>query len=292
MTNKVVVWYDAAGLRVHLPSTTNNFSCFFSCSHAMAIGQMSSDIFPCRISQLQFYIKTVEPPIWIIVNELIHWYSKYHSSGHDPIHSLFSHQYCIIKLKRKKTVDSNHLMRVMDWYSWLRRASIDPLGASEYAVLFTQNELEEEDIVEFNHEFLQSMGISIAKHRLNILKLASKERKMKESMSSTIQTAISKVKHCLSRYVHQLLLHHNRSAIVLVPSTSTTAIGKKTWGGAMFKRKKKRLAIFQQERLLLTDGIRSSPSLFPEISTTQRWSIDRAKEEFRWDSMFENLKPT
>lgn len=177
-----------------------------------------------------------------------------------------------------------------DWYSWLRRASIDPLGASEYALLFSQNELEEEDIVEFNHEFLQSLGISIAKHRLNILKLARKERKMKESMSSTVQTAVRKVKHCLTRYVHQLLVLHDHSAVVIVPSTSNTG-SKKNWGGAVFKRKS---AIFQKEKLLLTDGIRSPPpSLFPEVSTTRRWIIEgRAEEEFRWDSMFENLKPT
>ena len=43
----------------------------------------------------------------------------------------------------------------MDWFSWLSKTSLD-----EYGLAFAHNELEEEDIVYFNHEFLQSMAIS------------------------------------------------------------------------------------------------------------------------------------
>ncbi|KAK7281454.1 hypothetical protein RIF29_09463 [Crotalaria pallida] len=63
----------------------------------------------------------------------------------------------------------------MDWFSWLSRTSLEPSLVYEYGLAFARNELQFEDAIYFNHEFLQSMGISIAKHRLEILKLAKKE---------------------------------------------------------------------------------------------------------------------
>ncbi|CAL0320169.1 unnamed protein product [Lupinus luteus] len=63
----------------------------------------------------------------------------------------------------------------MDWFSWLSRTTLEPSLVYEYGLAFSRNELRLEDAIYFNHEFLQSMGISIAKHRLEILKLATKE---------------------------------------------------------------------------------------------------------------------
>ncbi|XP_065629859.1 uncharacterized protein LOC112035254 [Quercus suber] len=63
----------------------------------------------------------------------------------------------------------------MDWFSWLSKSSLEPSLIYEYGLAFARNELQYEDISYFNHEFLQSMGISVAKHRLEILKLARKE---------------------------------------------------------------------------------------------------------------------
>nr|KYP56778.1 hypothetical protein KK1_003025 [Cajanus cajan] len=65
----------------------------------------------------------------------------------------------------------------MDWFSWLSKTGLEPSLVYEYGLTLAHNELEEEDMFYFNHEFLQSMGISIAKHRLEILKLARKEEK-------------------------------------------------------------------------------------------------------------------
>ncbi|KAG4145893.1 hypothetical protein ERO13_D05G122750v2 [Gossypium hirsutum] len=64
----------------------------------------------------------------------------------------------------------------MDWFSWLSKTGLEPSLVYEYGLSFSHNELEEEDIVYLDHEFLQSMGISIAKHRLEILKLAGKTK--------------------------------------------------------------------------------------------------------------------
>ncbi|KAF1887187.1 hypothetical protein Lal_00040787 [Lupinus albus] len=63
----------------------------------------------------------------------------------------------------------------MDWFSWLSRTNLDPSLMEDYGLTFARNELQLEDASYFNHEFLQSMGISIAKHRLEIMKLVKKE---------------------------------------------------------------------------------------------------------------------
>ncbi|MFS7917309.1 putative sterile alpha motif/pointed domain superfamily [Helianthus anomalus] len=62
----------------------------------------------------------------------------------------------------------------MDWYSWLTKTNLDPYLVYEYGRAFTHNELQRGDTNYFTHEFLQSMGVTVAKHRLEILKLARK----------------------------------------------------------------------------------------------------------------------
>lgn len=63
----------------------------------------------------------------------------------------------------------------MDWYAWLCRAGLHPDVAFEYALLFARNELGATDVRHLDHDFLLSMGVAVAKHRLEILKLARKE---------------------------------------------------------------------------------------------------------------------
>lgn len=65
----------------------------------------------------------------------------------------------------------------MDWYAWLSAARLDQAVAYEYALVFSRNELEADDLAYFDHEFLHSMGVSVAKHRLEILKLARRSRR-------------------------------------------------------------------------------------------------------------------
>ncbi|KAJ8560029.1 hypothetical protein K7X08_004087 [Anisodus acutangulus] len=62
------------------------------------------------------------------------------------------------------------------WCTWLSKTNLEPSLVHEYAHTFAHNELVQDDIPYFNHEFLQSMGISVAKHRQEILKLAKKEK--------------------------------------------------------------------------------------------------------------------
>ncbi|KAF5739059.1 hypothetical protein HS088_TW12G00257 [Tripterygium wilfordii] len=189
----------------------------------------------------------------------------------------------------------------MDWFSWLSKTGLEPSLVYEYGLAFAHNELEHEDIVYINHEFLQSMGISIAKHRLEILKLARKERGPSPRSISRILVAIKKTKKCLQRYI-TTLIRREKSAIVVVPRPSYNTRLR----GGMLKRNKK-LILGKQERLLLTNGSPgfvggnrinsfSSPYDHQQMEGCAdddgycHWST--GVEEIRWDTMFQDLKPT
>nr|GEY59879.1 hypothetical protein [Tanacetum cinerariifolium] len=89
----------------------------------------------------------------------------------------------------------------MDWYSWLSKTNLDPYLVYEYGKAFTNNELQRGDTNCFNHEFLQSMGVSVAKHRLEILKLARKNNLSgrPKNRFSKLVSAINKTRILLSR---------------------------------------------------------------------------------------------
>ncbi|KAM7480311.1 hypothetical protein LguiA_028524 [Lonicera macranthoides] len=197
----------------------------------------------------------------------------------------------------------------MDWFSWLSKTSLDPSLVYEYGLAFSHNELEEDDIAYFNHEFLQSMGIVIAKHRLEILKLARKEKGSGGIRPmARVLIAIKRTKRCLAKYI-RTWAHREESALVLVPRRSYSS----RWKGAMMKRNK-RLIMAKQGRLLLTNG--DSPHLFFAGARGRSFSSPMVRdlgydekmdgddeeddgyywsngvEEIRWDTMFQNLKPT
>jgi hypothetical protein len=197
----------------------------------------------------------------------------------------------------------------MDWFSWLSKTGLEPSLVYEYGLAFAHNELEEEDIVYFNHEFLQSMGISIAKHRLEILKLARKEKGTSPRPISRFLVAIKRTKRCLAKYIRTWIHREESGALVVVPRPSYGT----RWKGAMIKRNK-RLMMAKQGRLLLTNGSPmvsssgpnrvdsfSSPVVFDHLRKEEKmdgndddddgyWST--GIEEIRWDTMFQDLKPT
>ncbi|KAG6665405.1 hypothetical protein I3843_02G137000 [Carya illinoinensis] len=193
----------------------------------------------------------------------------------------------------------------MDWFSWLSKTGLEPSLVYEYGLAFAHNELEEEDIIYFNHEFLQSMGISIAKHRLEILKLARKEKGASPRPISRLLVAMRRTKRCLAKYIHTWI-HREESALAIVPRPSYGT----RWKGAMLKRNK-RLTMAKQGRLLLTNGSPSpmaasgpprvdsfSSPLVCDLRKEEKMngSDDRywltGVEEIRWDTMFQDLKPT
>ncbi|XP_073057126.1 uncharacterized protein [Primulina eburnea] len=216
----------------------------------------------------------------------------------------------------------------MDWFDWLSKTSLDPSHVYDYAVIFTYNELEEDDMLYFNHEFLQSMGIAVAKHRLEILKVARKEKggKIIHPMLWII-LAIKKTKNYVFKKV-EALTHRNDSSLSLVKVRNNSL----RWKVSMLQRNKRFLRAgmeetrptrerneshkigFGQKILMLgykdmheTDHESSSsirtPSSTAEtkvnssFSSTLGQSVDgdywsSCMEESKWDSMFTDLKPT
>lgn len=124
----------------------------------------------------------------------------------------------------------------MDWFTWLSKTSLDPSLVYDYAIIFIYNELEEDDILYFNHEFLQNMGISIAKHRLHILKLARKEKggSVIHPMLWSIVFAIKKTKNYVFKKVGALT-HRNNSSLSLVKVRNNSL----RWKVSMLQRNKR-----------------------------------------------------
>ncbi|KAK7325272.1 hypothetical protein VNO77_29431 [Canavalia gladiata] len=198
----------------------------------------------------------------------------------------------------------------MDWFSWLTKTGLEPSLVYEYGLTFAHNELEEEDMFYFNHEFLQSMGISIAKHRLEILKLARKEKGKCPRPVARLMVAIKRTKRSLANYVRTLVHREESSALVVVPSSRPSGLGTR-WKSAMMKRSKK-LMVAKQERLFLTNGSPtvvpaqpvlhgfSSPVVYHFQKEEKKMDEDNdddegywsaAVEEIKWDTMFQDLKP-
>ncbi|KAL4283813.1 hypothetical protein GQ457_16G004730 [Hibiscus cannabinus] len=98
----------------------------------------------------------------------------------------------------------------MDWFSWLSKTGLHPSLVYKYGLAFSGNELKMEDLPYFNHEFLQSMGISVAKHRLEILKLARKQVSDAPNGFSKLILAINKTRKSFNKYVNKLV-HHDKN---------------------------------------------------------------------------------
>lgn len=220
----------------------------------------------------------------------------------------------------------------MDWFSWLSNSNLDPSLVHDYAIVFSHNELEEDDICYFNHEFLLSMGISVAKHRLEILKLARKEKQRITRLRPIIWflIAIKQTKKYLAKRIRQ-----DDSALSIVPAQRSYSSRWKA--AAMLKCNKKFMAAAKQGSmpmltygsgiigyneditqpvesrqtiLMLTNGsptTMESPYLtysfsspnFPELSRNDKVDSGGGEEDLatsiesmRWESMFQDLKPT
>ncbi|XP_022960905.1 uncharacterized protein LOC111461567 [Cucurbita moschata] len=98
----------------------------------------------------------------------------------------------------------------MDWFSWLSRTGLDPLHTYEYGLVFARNGLRPEDIPRFNHDFLQKIGVSIAKHRLEILKLAKCDRE-EATRKKLLLSAFAKTKNCLRNCLRKLIFTNAKS---------------------------------------------------------------------------------
>ncbi|KAL7224884.1 hypothetical protein ACSBR1_026208 [Camellia fascicularis] len=143
----------------------------------------------------------------------------------------------------------------MDWFSWLSKSGLDRSLTYEYGLIFTRNELEEEDLKSFNHEFLQSMGISVAKHRLEILKLARKEVGDGPRNLLRLFLAINKAKKSFKKSIGKWALFRASDSSTVPELTPFQA----HWTGAL--RKHHSSKEFSQEKVVVTNRsiMRSGP---------------------------------
>ncbi|URE23636.1 hypothetical protein MUK42_16076 [Musa troglodytarum] len=191
----------------------------------------------------------------------------------------------------------------MDWHSWLSKSSLEPSLVYEYGLLFMDNELEAEDTAYFDHDFLQSMGISVAKHRLEILKLAKNDGRATPLPVAKLAAVIRKSKNCLTRYVRAMGCTNSPAILVVANAT----YGDR-WSGAAMRRKAK-LALLKQGRLMIADRGMSVAAHLPKSRSHSASPMVRgchgnsnaaaddgyrgpAVGAMRWDSMFDNLRPT
>ncbi|KAI4365409.1 hypothetical protein MLD38_021394 [Melastoma candidum] len=193
----------------------------------------------------------------------------------------------------------------MDWFSWLSKPGLDPSAVYEYGLAFSNNELEESDVAYFDHEFLQSMGISVAKHRLEILKLARKYRKgCPMSFSavpvSRLLVAVWGMKRKLGEYIRGWTGREAEPSATVVIRTNVGGYYGGPWrrGGSASNKLKRNRTVNVRGRLLLTDGSESAAE--PVVLTVRKegkfeeeeyWAA-AGVEEVRWDALFQNLKPT
>jgi hypothetical protein len=108
----------------------------------------------------------------------------------------------------------------MDWYAWLCKAALDPDLALEYALLFARNELGAADIRHLDHEFLASMGVAVAKHRLEILKLARRETSA--AAGKAVAAAITALPRRATRLLAAAVHRSARSVLGSLRSSSTS----------------------------------------------------------------------
>lgn len=216
----------------------------------------------------------------------------------------------------------------MDWFTWLSQTNLDPSLVYEYARTFAHNELVEDDVAYFSHEFLQSMGVSVAKHRLEILKLARKNKGSGVHPVLWLMFVLKRTKNYVRKHI-QTLVHRESARLSVVPKRHHSL----RWKVAMLQRNKRAgpqtgkvewpmlghgspVFVSGDGVLMLTNGSpmvdsRSSGSTqsscwvdsegngdelrrFSRATTRspegEYWSS--SAEEIKWDSMFKNLNPT
>jgi hypothetical protein len=197
----------------------------------------------------------------------------------------------------------------MEWYSWLSRAGLAASLTYEYGLLFTQNELEPGDAAHFDHDLLKSMGIAVAKHRLEILKLAKKQAAVEGGRNHDASAAARLARgarRCLARCVRRLAVGTRRgaSSVTVVPRICSGDDAVRV--GAVQKRsaaKKMVLMITDggcglrggdggAARRLSTASSQKASLMFQEDGSHEDEEERSSQEEIRWDSMFQDLKPT
>lgn len=184
----------------------------------------------------------------------------------------------------------------MDWYSWLSKTNLDPTLVYDYNLTFVRNELQHEDLACFNHEFLQSIGISVAKHRLEILKLARKEERGRMNGFSRLVMAMNKTKKLFAKNVVAKWGFHKNSGLSPyrnqwsgplkrfdgVKENSVIPSRNVMWSGPLDKRVQDKFMVANRSLCVSgpLDGNMHERSMYPNLSpiVTKPIINGRAKE--------------
>uniref|UniRef100_A0ACD6AAY4 Uncharacterized protein n=1 Tax=Avena sativa TaxID=4498 RepID=A0ACD6AAY4_AVESA len=221
----------------------------------------------------------------------------------------------------------------MDWYAWLSKAGLAPAATYEYGLLFGENELEPDDAPDFDHDLLKSMGVAVAKHRLQILKLAKKDAAAvaHSPSSSSIAARVARTAgRCIARCARRLTGGGGRcpssSSVTVVPRICSGGHGDVVVRAGAVRRRRTGV---KKMVLMITDGGVVGAGGFNTRGAGVRFSSgplqkaslmfhdcaykddedDDAREgagseeeqssedatgggEIKWDSMFQDLKPT
>ncbi|KAG2613223.1 uncharacterized protein LOC120704069 [Panicum virgatum] len=211
----------------------------------------------------------------------------------------------------------------MDWYAWLSRTGLAPSLTHEYGRLFSRNELEPGDAAHFDHDLLKSMGIAVAKHRLEILKLARKQAAAEagEGASAAAARLARRATRCLARCVRRLASgggvgRRGASSVTVVPRICS-GDGAVRVGAVQQKsaaNNKKSMVLMITDGAGGGDGLARGGGAARLSASSQKASLmfhdcyhnddeDEEGEEddedgsagdddIKWDSMFQDLKPT
>ncbi|TVU16313.1 hypothetical protein EJB05_39870, partial [Eragrostis curvula] len=184
----------------------------------------------------------------------------------------------------------------MDWHAWLSAARLDPAVVYEYALVFARNELEADDVAYLDHELLHSMGVSVAKHRLEILKLAWRDHDRRPSPLSPgprQRPPLSRLVHRVARYVRALVRREEDSttALVLVPSHQQQHDdGRKRRGKALRRAKSEPKGSTSTPRAA-RQAIIGGRGAAAVHALSRDLDASDGEETVRWDSLFRDLRP-
>ncbi|KAL6651500.1 hypothetical protein ACP70R_010425 [Stipagrostis hirtigluma subsp. patula] len=185
----------------------------------------------------------------------------------------------------------------MDWHAWLSAARLEPALVYEYALVFARNELEAGDVAYFDHEFLHSMGVSVAKHRLEILKLAWRDRGRAGGRPGGGHgpAALGRLLDRAARYVRALVRGEGEStALVLVPSQQQQADDHpvRRGGGKALRRAKSEPKGSTPSRATPSRAIGGrGAAAVHAVRDAENGAGAGDDMALRWDRLFQDLKP-
>ncbi|CAN6250371.1 unnamed protein product [Urochloa humidicola] len=190
----------------------------------------------------------------------------------------------------------------MDWHAWLSGARLEAALVYEYALVLARNELEADDVAFFDHDLLHSMGISVAKHRLEILKLAWRDRRARARArarpAALARRLLGRVARCVRSLVHGEKGYS--TALVLVPSQppplpqpeearSPVGVGV----GFVPKQQRRGKALRRAVSEPKGSGSRSGIGGRAAAAVHAVGDVESGdgEETVRWDRLFRDLKP-